>query len=150
MLSNVTHSNSYFECNKKRGCIDQLYIELGFLQKKIVKWPRYSPITHSVESNLWNQNVFVFLFPAYIKNIFFLQGSCFFFEGENKKGFQKSVFSLVICILLVDIFSTFTQSDSRLTIGKKNNLILKYGSKEKGSSLYTWSILQRTLQKKKY
>ena len=29
MLSNVTHSNSYFECNKKRGCIDQLYIELG-------------------------------------------------------------------------------------------------------------------------
>ena len=30
MLSNVTHSNSYFECNKKRGCIDQLYIELGF------------------------------------------------------------------------------------------------------------------------
>ena len=30
MLSNVTHSNSYFECNKKRGCIDQLYIELGY------------------------------------------------------------------------------------------------------------------------
>jgi hypothetical protein len=33
MLSNVTHSNSYFECNKKRGCIDQLYIELGMHQK---------------------------------------------------------------------------------------------------------------------
>ena len=32
MLSNVTHSNSYFECNKKRGCIDQLYIELGLKQ----------------------------------------------------------------------------------------------------------------------
>ena len=29
MLSNVTHSNFNFECNKERGCIDQLYIELG-------------------------------------------------------------------------------------------------------------------------
>ena len=29
MLSNVTHSNFYFECNKERGPIDQLYIELG-------------------------------------------------------------------------------------------------------------------------
>ena len=29
MLSNVTHSNFYFECNKERGSIDQLYIELG-------------------------------------------------------------------------------------------------------------------------
>ena len=28
MLSNVTHSNFYFECNKERGSIDQLYIEL--------------------------------------------------------------------------------------------------------------------------
>ena len=30
MLSNVTHSHFYFECNKERGPIDQLYIELGF------------------------------------------------------------------------------------------------------------------------
>ena len=29
MLSNVTHSNFHFECNKERGPIDQLYIELG-------------------------------------------------------------------------------------------------------------------------
>ena len=29
MLSNVTHSHFYFECNKERGPIDQLYIELG-------------------------------------------------------------------------------------------------------------------------
>ena len=29
MLSNVTHSNFYFECNIERGSIDQLYIELG-------------------------------------------------------------------------------------------------------------------------
>ena len=29
MLFNVTHSNSNFECNKERGFIDQLYIELG-------------------------------------------------------------------------------------------------------------------------
>ena len=29
MLSNVTHSNFYFECNTERGFIDQLYIELG-------------------------------------------------------------------------------------------------------------------------
>ena len=34
MLSNVTHSNSYFECNNKRGCIDKLYIELGFILNK--------------------------------------------------------------------------------------------------------------------
>ena len=30
MLSNVTHSHFYFECNKERGPIDQLYIELGY------------------------------------------------------------------------------------------------------------------------
>ena len=29
MLSNVTHSHFYFECNKERSTIDQLYIELG-------------------------------------------------------------------------------------------------------------------------
>ena len=29
MLSNLTHSNLYFECNTERGSIDQLYIELG-------------------------------------------------------------------------------------------------------------------------
>ena len=29
MLSNVTHSNFYFECNTERGSIYQLYIELG-------------------------------------------------------------------------------------------------------------------------
>ena len=29
MLFNVIHSNFYFECNKERGSIDQLYIELG-------------------------------------------------------------------------------------------------------------------------
>ena len=29
MLSNVTHSHFYCECNKERGPIDQLYIELG-------------------------------------------------------------------------------------------------------------------------
>ena len=29
MLSNVTHSHFYFECNKERGPKDQLYIELG-------------------------------------------------------------------------------------------------------------------------
>ena len=28
MLSNVTHSNFYFECNTERGFIDQLYIDL--------------------------------------------------------------------------------------------------------------------------
>ena len=32
MLSNVTHSNFYFECNTERGSIDQLYIELGYFQ----------------------------------------------------------------------------------------------------------------------
>ena len=37
MLSNVTHSNLYFECNTERGPIDQLYIELGYLLKKILK-----------------------------------------------------------------------------------------------------------------
>ena len=39
-LFNVTHSNSNFECNKERGSIDQLYIELGlkvyFLQLNIL------------------------------------------------------------------------------------------------------------------
>ena len=34
MLFNVTHSNSNFECNKERGSIDQLYIELGVAYKK--------------------------------------------------------------------------------------------------------------------
>ena len=29
MLSNVTHSHFYFEYNKERGPIEQLYIELG-------------------------------------------------------------------------------------------------------------------------
>jgi hypothetical protein len=29
MLSNVPHSSFLFECNTERGCIDQLYIELG-------------------------------------------------------------------------------------------------------------------------
>ena len=29
MLSNVTHSRFNPECNTERGCIDQLYIELG-------------------------------------------------------------------------------------------------------------------------
>ena len=29
MLSNVTQSKFYFECNTERGSIDQLYIELG-------------------------------------------------------------------------------------------------------------------------
>ena len=29
MLSNVTHSHFYCECNKERDPIDQLYIELG-------------------------------------------------------------------------------------------------------------------------
>ena len=32
MLSNVTHSNFYFEYNTERGSIDQLYIELGIIQ----------------------------------------------------------------------------------------------------------------------
>ena len=36
MLSNVTHSNFYFECNTERGFIDQLYIELG--QKLRIKF----------------------------------------------------------------------------------------------------------------
>ena len=31
MLSNVTHSHFYCECNKERGPIDQLYIELGYI-----------------------------------------------------------------------------------------------------------------------
>ena len=31
MLSNVTHSNFYFECNTERGSLDQLYIELGLI-----------------------------------------------------------------------------------------------------------------------
>ena len=34
MLSNVTHSHFYCECNKERGPIDQLYIELGTIQAK--------------------------------------------------------------------------------------------------------------------
>ena len=34
MLSNVTHSNFYFECNTERGSIDQLYIELGHCPQK--------------------------------------------------------------------------------------------------------------------
>jgi hypothetical protein len=29
MLSNVPYSSFLFECNTERGCIDQLYIELG-------------------------------------------------------------------------------------------------------------------------
>ena len=29
MLSNVPYSIFLFECNTERGCIDQLYIELG-------------------------------------------------------------------------------------------------------------------------
>ena len=33
MLSNVTHSHFYCECNKERGPIDQLYIELGLKQQ---------------------------------------------------------------------------------------------------------------------
>ena len=32
MLFNVTHSHFYSECNKERGSIAQLYIELGFSQ----------------------------------------------------------------------------------------------------------------------
>ena len=39
MLSNVTHSNFYFECNKERGPIDQLYIELG-----CQPYPRHGPL----------------------------------------------------------------------------------------------------------
>ena len=35
MLSNVTHSNFNFECNKERGSIDQLYIELGLKPGKL-------------------------------------------------------------------------------------------------------------------
>ena len=34
MLSNVTHSHFYFECNKERDPIDQLYIELGICTAK--------------------------------------------------------------------------------------------------------------------
>ena len=34
MLSNVTHSNFCFKCNKERGPIDQLYIELGVYSSK--------------------------------------------------------------------------------------------------------------------
>jgi hypothetical protein len=30
MLSRVPYSSFLFECNTERGCIDQLYIELGF------------------------------------------------------------------------------------------------------------------------
>ena len=37
MLSNVTHSNFYFECNTERGSIDQLYIELGFQSSNWLK-----------------------------------------------------------------------------------------------------------------
>jgi hypothetical protein len=29
MLSNVPYSSFLFECNTEKGCIDQLYIELG-------------------------------------------------------------------------------------------------------------------------
>ena len=32
MLSNVPYSSFLFECNTERGCIDQLYIELGGFQ----------------------------------------------------------------------------------------------------------------------
>jgi hypothetical protein len=34
MLSNVPHSSFLFECNTERGCIDQLYIELGHAPNK--------------------------------------------------------------------------------------------------------------------
>ena len=43
MLSNVTHSNFYFECNKERGPIDQLYIELGFSPYNPENMVRTSP-----------------------------------------------------------------------------------------------------------
>ena len=36
MLSKVTHSNFYFECNTERGSIDQLYIELGLNVSKLL------------------------------------------------------------------------------------------------------------------
>ena len=36
MLSNVTHSHFNPECNTERGCIDQLYIELGMQSTFIV------------------------------------------------------------------------------------------------------------------
>mgnify|MGYP006056599415 CR=1 FL=1 len=44
MLSNVTHSNFYFECNTERGSIDQLYTGCGSPKEnptdfKIVKEP---------------------------------------------------------------------------------------------------------------
>ena len=47
MLSNVTHSNFYFECNKERGPIDQLYIELGLI------WISFHPhnLTHTRGTN---------------------------------------------------------------------------------------------------
>ena len=41
MLSNVTHSHFNFECNKERGPIDQLYIELG-------PHPRFENLTTSL------------------------------------------------------------------------------------------------------
>ena len=48
MLSNVTHSHFYCECNKERGPIDQLYIELGKLDKQktleIVKNVKLTPL----------------------------------------------------------------------------------------------------------
>ncbi len=38
MLSNVTHSHFNSECNTERGCIDQLYIELGLQSWKSWKY----------------------------------------------------------------------------------------------------------------
>ena len=46
MISNVTHSNFYFECNKERSPIDQLYIELG---KKPQKFLPLTPDQHLVK-----------------------------------------------------------------------------------------------------
>ena len=65
MLSNVTHSNFYFECNTERGSIDQLYIELGssLLPSPFLDRPigsniqgslQHMVLCHVVHDNAWN------------------------------------------------------------------------------------------------
>ena len=58
MLSNVTHSNFYFECNTDRGSIDQLYVyrtgpniygQEGSRAHR--RWPKFGTSWH-ISSNL--------------------------------------------------------------------------------------------------
>ena len=51
MLFNVIHSNFYFECNKERGSIDQLYIELRWPFIQLNKYKTDSYFLYVFQSN---------------------------------------------------------------------------------------------------